>query len=121
MLDRRDTDVLMEGLREHFTIIRFDMKGYGKSTYNSPYDTMGDLAEDMAILLETLGIEKASFIGNSFGNLVVLKYAGLYPKRVQHLILLSPLPLVGKPLLRDDDTPIQSKDEISKDFHWIRS
>jgi len=41
-------------------------------------------------LLDTLGIEKASFIGNSLGGGTTLKFALDYPERVDRLVLMGP-------------------------------
>jgi pimeloyl-ACP methyl ester carboxylesterase len=42
--------------------------------------------------LDALGIEKAALIGNSMGGGIAWAFAGLFPERVSHLILISAAP-----------------------------
>ena len=105
-------------LSEHFPTILTDMPGYGKS---DPVTlTEGRLsynAKALNHLLDSLGLEKASFIGNSMGGGTSAKFAIEYPEQVDKLILMgaagggtslfSPMPVEGIRMLgtvRDNPT-----------------
>ncbi len=51
--------------------------------------TMAEQADAMAALMDTLGIEKAAFIGTSTGGLVSIHFALRYPERCWALVLAS--------------------------------
>lgn len=65
----------------------FDLRGHGKSSLPESGYTPEIMAEDLKELLATLGIEKAHFIGHSFGSSVVLNLAINCCDRVESLIL----------------------------------
>ena len=68
-----------------------DQPGYGKS--DKPKHSMTQVeigATAVRDLLDTLGIEKASLIGNSMGGATALNFAIEYPDRIGKLILMGP-------------------------------
>lgn len=76
-------------LIDKFTIILPDLRGFGQSTtVETPY-TMSDMADDLAGLLDHLGIEKAMLAGHSMGGYVALAFAKKYPRRVSGLCLVA--------------------------------
>lgn len=76
-------------LENEFDIIMPDLRGFGESTtVEVPY-TVVDMADDLAGLLDHLGIEKAPLAGHSMGGYVALALAKKYPQRVSGLGLIS--------------------------------
>ena len=76
-------------LKDEFTLILPDLRGFGQSTtVETPY-TMSDMADDLADLLDHLGIEKAALAGHSMGGYVALAFAKKYPQRVSGLCLVA--------------------------------
>jgi pimeloyl-ACP methyl ester carboxylesterase len=80
-----------EALSAHFRVIRFDLAGFGLT---GP-DPTGDytIARDMQILaglMDQLGLERASLIGNSLGGRIAWNFAAQHPRRVARLVLVSP-------------------------------
>lgn len=78
-------------LSERFRVIRFDLPGFGLT---GP-DPTGDYstARDMRVLtglMDQLGIDRASLIGNSLGGRIAWNFAALNPRRVTRLVLVSP-------------------------------
>lgn len=64
----------MLALPEGFRGIAPDQRGFGEAEIDKKIDAtrgMGDLADDALALLDYLGIEKAHFVGNSLGGMVV--------------------------------------------------
>ncbi len=49
-------------------------------------------------VIEGLGMEKPTIIGNSLGGWLALKYASLFPQKVGNLVLIAPSGIVGAKL-----------------------
>ena len=74
-------------LAENFKVITFDNRGVGKTDKpDIPY-TMKMMSDDIAGLMDSIGIEKALFFGISLGGMIVQNFALLYPQRIISLIL----------------------------------
>jgi 3-oxoadipate enol-lactonase len=70
-------------------VILPDMRGHGESDApRGPY-RMSLLAEDLALLLESLGINKAIVCGHSMGGYVALAFANQYPQMLMGLGLIT--------------------------------
>jgi len=78
-------------LSKSYRVLLVDMPGFGKS--DKPYYEGGQGAYNaraMRDLMDTLGIRKAHFIGNSLGGHTALKFALDYPDRAGRLIAMAP-------------------------------
>lgn len=81
-------DAQADALAEHFRVVRYDTRGHGDSPApTGPYD-IDDLADDVVALLDTLGIEKAHFVGLSLGGMTGMRLAARNPERVDRLVVL---------------------------------
>lgn len=81
-----ETASLLEG---DFDLILPDLRGFGGSTtIETPY-LMSDMADDLAAILDHLGIGKTALAGHSMGGYVALAFAKKYPHRVSGLALVS--------------------------------
>ena len=70
---------LLPLLDNKFDLITPDLRGFGQSTtVETPY-TISDMADDLAGLLDHLGIEKIALAGHSMGGYVALAFAKKYP------------------------------------------
>ncbi len=72
-------------------IIRIDLPGFGLT---GP-DPTGDYTDARSIavllaLLDRLGVQRATFIGNSMGGRIAWAFAAAHPDRVAKLVLVSP-------------------------------
>ncbi|MGB9340101.1 MAG: alpha/beta hydrolase, partial [Polyangiales bacterium] len=68
-----------------------DTMGYGYST--KPEDgafSLDDVAEQYKALLDSLGVERATVIGNSQGGAIAITMALNYPELVDRLVLMAP-------------------------------
>jgi len=74
------TKVLVS-LANDFRTTAYDLRGHGYSTMTPKGYTSSQLADDLAALIEHLGIERARVIGHSFGGSVALHFALSYPDR----------------------------------------
>jgi 3-oxoadipate enol-lactonase/4-carboxymuconolactone decarboxylase len=82
-------DGVVEALAGRFQVLRYDAQGHGRSGARDQPTTMDDLANDLAGLLATLGIEKAHVVGLSIGGMTAQAFAVLHPERTQSLVLIS--------------------------------
>jgi len=82
----------------HYRIIRFDVPGFGLT---GPARDGRYSAERMihifGLLLDYLGVAKASIAGNSLGGYIAWNFALAQPQRVEKLVLLDP---AGYPMAR---------------------
>jgi pimeloyl-ACP methyl ester carboxylesterase len=85
--DRRMWDAVAPALRHAYRVVRPDLRGYG-DTHLPPVEYAD--ADDVAALLDHLGIEDAAVVGSSFGGRVALELATRHPARVRELVLLCP-------------------------------
>ncbi len=73
---------------EHYRVLAYDHRGHGRSSSASgPFAGYGQLAEDLAALLDATGIERAHFCGFSDGAITLFEFAPRWPERVRSLIL----------------------------------
>ncbi len=90
----------VEAFSPYFRIITMDNRDAGESAPEAESYSMADLAGDVASLLTSLGIERASILGHSMGGYVALQFASLYPGRLGKLILVGTSALAGGALGR---------------------
>ena len=76
-------------LKEHFTVISYDLRGHGTSPIPSNEFNLEDLVLDLELLRDRLGFDKSHFAGHSLGGMIAPAYARKYPNRVISLGLLS--------------------------------
>lgn len=74
-------------LSRNFRVIIFDPRGVSGSDKPEGSQTIGLLADDVAHLLQTIGIEGAHIVGASFGGFVAQEFALKYPSMTRKLVL----------------------------------
>ncbi|MFG3234573.1 alpha/beta fold hydrolase [Streptomyces antibioticus] len=78
-------------LAEEFRVIVPDLPGYGRSSKGiDPTDPFGALATGIRGVLDQLGVDKAHFVGNSYGGACALRLALDTPERVDRMVLMGP-------------------------------
>ena len=82
-------DGLIPGLREHFTCVRYDLRGHGMSPVPPTPYSLEQLVEDLDELRKRLGHGKIHVIGHSLGGMIAPAYARKHPERVLSVGLLS--------------------------------
>ena len=87
-------DSLRPALEPHFSVIAVDLPGHGRS--GAPADdtryALHHLADDLAALLDAVGVDRAAVLGYSMGGRAALHFAIAHPERVSALILESATP-----------------------------
>jgi pimeloyl-ACP methyl ester carboxylesterase len=80
--------VQAQALADRFRVIRVDSAGAGRSPLADDI-SIGSHADDLAALLDQLGVADAAVVGHSMGTLVVRTLAARHPDRVSRLVLLG--------------------------------
>lgn len=83
---------------QRYRVIRYDMRGYGKS---DPAPAPRNRRNDLAQLLKQLQVERATLLGCSMSGSIMLDFALEHPAMVSALIIVSSAPegfeMVGDP------------------------
>jgi pimeloyl-ACP methyl ester carboxylesterase len=86
-LDHRMWDDQFDLLAERFRTVRYDVRGFGRST---PGDVEHSAHEDLLALLDHLDVERAHIVGLSLGGRIAIDFALVHPERVIDLVLAGP-------------------------------
>jgi lipase len=89
---------LAEEYLTDYRVVAPDLRGHGSSSWEPPW-TISTHVSDVLETIEHAGIERASFVGHSYGGRLILELAELARERVERAALLDPaidlLPHVG--------------------------
>jgi pimeloyl-ACP methyl ester carboxylesterase len=86
-VDRRMWAPQIALLERRFRVIRYDLRGHGKSEGPSaPYAPY----EDLRSVLDAVGVSRAALIGLSAGAEIATDFTLAYPDRVTRIVLASP-------------------------------
>ena len=94
----------LEVLESHFRVLRYDMRGHGKSEANEGAYTLKQLAADVIGLLDALELDRVHFVGLSIGGMIGQCLALNYADRLQTLALCDTaaiIPEEAKPLFEE--------------------
>jgi 2-hydroxy-6-oxonona-2,4-dienedioate hydrolase len=88
-VDGRMWDSQWEDFTRHYRVIRFDMRGFGRSD-----PAVGPVSRraDLLRLLDGLGVERTHFVGCSMGGEMIIDFALEHPDRVTALVPVSAVP-----------------------------
>jgi pimeloyl-ACP methyl ester carboxylesterase len=86
ILDRRGWDDQFETFSAAYRVIRYDVRGLGKSA--RPTGAFSH-SKDLHALLNYLKIEKTHVVGLSVGGAMAIDFALEYPQMVDHLVLAA--------------------------------
>lgn len=87
--DHRHWDHQFERLATRFTVVRYDVRGWGRSTdpvIGLPYSDFYDLAA----LLDNLDVKRAHIVGWSMGSGIAFDFVTAYPDRAISLVSVGP-------------------------------
>jgi 3-oxoadipate enol-lactonase len=82
-------DPQVQHLTAWYRLVVIDHRGHGGSEVVPGAATIADLAGDVLVLLDRLGIERCSWAGLSLGGMVGMWLAAHHPGRIERLALLS--------------------------------
>jgi len=86
-------ETTMLALPSGYRGIAYDQRGFGDADRDKIIDSTrgaGDLADDLAALMDTLSIEKAHVVGHSAGGSVLWHFLMDYPQRVLTCTMAAP-------------------------------
>lgn len=86
MVHREVWDFQLQAFSQRFRVVRYDRRGYGKST--PPTETYSDV-EDLFQLFEALRIDQAGLVAMSSGGRLALDFTLQHPGKVSSLVLVG--------------------------------
>ncbi|MEO5911043.1 MAG: alpha/beta hydrolase [Pelobium sp.] len=81
------TEVIKGLTAEGYRVVVPDQIGFGKSSKPFIHYSFHEMAKENKMLLDTLGIVKATILGHSMGGMLATRFALLYPETTEKLIL----------------------------------
>jgi pimeloyl-ACP methyl ester carboxylesterase len=94
-------------LARSFRVTAFDLRGHGYSDVPPDGYTSADQAVDVIAIMDELAVDRATLLGHSFGAVIGVHAALLYPDRIEGLVLSDP----SFPALRH-------LEDLSRWGHW---
>jgi 3-oxoadipate enol-lactonase / 4-carboxymuconolactone decarboxylase len=82
-------DEQVPSLTDRYRCLRYDTRGHGRSEVVDRPASIDDLADDLAGLLDALGIETAHVAGLSLGGMTAQNFAIRHPHRLRALVLMA--------------------------------
>jgi pimeloyl-ACP methyl ester carboxylesterase len=114
-----------------YRVVAPDQIGFCKSSKPVHYQfSIQQLATDTNVLVKSLGIDRAFYIGHSFGGMTAIRYALMFPDAVQQLVLVNPIGLedwqakgtpyleIDKDLIIERQTNFESIKEYEKRIYY---
>ncbi|WP_375447610.1 3-oxoadipate enol-lactonase [uncultured Fibrella sp.] len=93
--DFRIWDEVVDILKPHGSILRFDLAGHGLSDVPGQACSMAGYAADVVALLDACQVDRCIVVGLSIGGLIGQQMALLYPERIEKLVLSNTGPKIG--------------------------
>jgi pimeloyl-ACP methyl ester carboxylesterase len=87
------TNVIKALTGKGFRVLVPDQIGFGKSSKAFIHYSFHQLARWNKALLDTLGIQKANILGHSMGGMLATRFALMYPRATEKLLLEDPIGL----------------------------
>jgi 2-hydroxymuconate-semialdehyde hydrolase len=122
---RSNWEALMTGLAGDYHCIAPDIIGFGDSTHPDPspqgfVPNMALRIDKLIRMLDALGINAVTLVGNSMGGMFSLRLAQIIPERIERMVLMGsggmpglvPLPGLIKLVTYYDDPSEQSMEEL---------
>lgn len=76
-------------LARRFRVLRYSLRGHGRSEAPAGPYTLNLLADDLAALLDNLGVDRAHVVGLSIGGMIAQAFALRHGRRLRGLVLCS--------------------------------
>lgn len=117
----------MEELSDSYNVLVPELRGFGNSSYNTPINSLEELAGDLVELTTDLNLFEISVIGWSLGGGVAIEFSYLAQDRVKHLVLSASMGIRGFPMFQFDletmtpklDQPLTTKEEIANSLYYL--
>lgn len=113
---------VVERLPEDFKAYFLDLRGFGESSYNKPFDSLKELSEDVFEFVAALGIKGFTMVGWSTGGGICMQFDADHPGFAEKLVLIETVSYKGYPLNKKDvegqpipGTVYTAKEEMAQD------
>lgn len=124
---KRSWDWTAKRLAEQYCVYAYDLRGHGQSDWvnDGDYGVM-DHVYDLASLVDEIGADSVRLVSHSLGGNIAIRYAGLFPKKVEKLIAIeglgpSPKMLAERRALKPEERMLNwIKDRRSKSLREAR-
>lgn len=83
---------VIAALKNKFTTVAYDLRGWGQSDHSPAGYTLNDMADETLSLIETLGIKSYVLVGHSQGGKISQLIASRRPEGLRGLVLVAPAP-----------------------------
>ena len=108
---------LIDRICDKYRCVAVDLRGFGDSSYNDRFDSLEELADDVALFIDALGLGSVYLVGWSNGGGVSLKLCAKYPEKVKKFFDIEGAGLKGYPVFKKENfkstgAPYSSKDEM---------
>lgn len=111
---------LISRIKDQYRCVAVDLRGFGDSSYNNRFDTLEELADDVALFIDALALGQVYLVGWSNGGGVSLKLCAKYPEKVKKFFDIEGAGLKGYPLYQKENyqstgKPYASKEDMAND------
>lgn len=86
-LSHRMWDSQFQEFSEKYRVIRYDLRGFGRSSQTDGQTTIELHTDDLLNLMDTLNVQRAVLCGLSMGGYIALRFSERFSERVAGLIL----------------------------------
>ncbi|WP_102026257.1 alpha/beta fold hydrolase [Salirhabdus sp. Marseille-P4669] len=122
-LDVHSWDLILPYLLKQYHILRYDLRGHGKSEAGEKVRTIDLLSDDLVALLSHLHLTSYHIIGQGIGGLIGIKVASLHLKGCRSLVLMG-VPIqypeeLGKPIIEKRKEMVKGHDSMYLAGHDI--
>ncbi|CAH2779811.1 MAG: Beta-ketoadipate enol-lactone hydrolase (EC [uncultured Paraburkholderia sp.] len=80
-------DQLAGYFRDDFTVLRYDVRGHGRTAVSKEPFSVADLSRDLSVLLDQLGVPETHLVGMSMGGMIAQQFALDHPLRIATLTI----------------------------------
>jgi pimeloyl-ACP methyl ester carboxylesterase len=103
MSSSKHWEPILKTIPKGYKAFAVDLRGMGDSTYNTPIEALGDFAKDIREFMDKKNIDSAALIGWSTGGGVAMELAADYPQRVEKVVLVESVSVLGYPIFKKDE------------------
>lgn len=109
MWERPEYRTMLDRLGSFARVLHYDKRGTGASDRTTRMPTIDERVEDVQVVMDGAGIQRAHLLGVSEGGPVALAFAATYPHRVDGVVLIS-----SGARIHGDETP----QEVAAGREW---
>lgn len=80
---------LIKRLQHRYRIVTLDMRNHGKSDKPRERFEVGQMADEVAGMMDATGLDRATVVGFSMGGLIAQELAHRHPHRVERMVLMG--------------------------------